>query len=59
MSINTRGFVEFLVEHIKDQGVLGSAHSNQEVEDDVVNMIWEAYNNYIDDDYDAQFEVSD
>jgi len=46
MSIGTRGFIEFLVEKIKYEGVLGFGYDTAEVEKDVIDMIWEAYEEF-------------
>lgn len=43
MSLELRGFVEFLVKEIEKEGVRGSGWSQQEVESDVIDQIWNAY----------------
>jgi len=44
MSIGDRGFVEFIVEKIKNEGILNASdNSTEEIKQDVINMIWEAY----------------
>lgn len=40
-------FVEFLEDYIKQHGLLsGGYHSDDEIESNVVDMIWDAYNGY-------------
>jgi len=46
MSFLTRSFVEFLVKKIEKDGVLGSGYSDGERERDVIDMIWEAYEDF-------------
>ena len=47
MSIGTRGFVVFLIEKIKDKGILSSGyHSSEEIESDIIDQIWEAYEEF-------------
>lgn len=47
MSFGIRGFVEFLINEIEKEGILGSGHSNSERENDVIDKIWKAYEKYI------------
>jgi hypothetical protein len=46
MSIGTRGFIEFLIEKIKKEGIYGSGYSNEEREEDVIRTIWKAYEDW-------------
>ena len=46
MSFLTRSFVEFLIKKIESKGILGSNHSDGERERDVIDMIWEAYEEF-------------
>ena len=47
MSIGDRGFVEFLIEKIKREGILSAcSYSTDEIEQDVIDMIWEAYEEF-------------
>lgn len=46
MSIGDRGFVEFLVAKINEKGVISSGYSEEEIRRDIVDMIWEAYEEF-------------
>ncbi len=47
MSLGIRSFVEFLIDEIKKEGVLSSGyHSSEEIESDIIDQIWNAYENY-------------
>jgi hypothetical protein len=46
MSLDIRGFVEFLIDKIKEEGICGSGYSNEERERDVIDTIWKAYEDW-------------
>jgi len=47
MALWERSFVEFLVDKIKENGVLSSGyHSSEEIESDVIDQIWNAYEEF-------------
>jgi len=47
MSIGTRGFIELLIDKIRYEGILSSGyHSSEEIESDVIDMVWEAYGEF-------------
>ena len=47
MSVGIRGFVEHLVDYIKQHGTLHSGmYTDDEIENDVIKMIWNAYEEY-------------
>lgn len=47
MSIGTRGFIEFLIDKIKENGILSSGyHSSEEIEGDIIDQIWNAYEDF-------------
>ena len=46
MSLGIRGFVEFLISEIKKEGVRSIGWSDSEIESDVIDQIWNAYENY-------------
>ena len=46
MSIGIRGFVEYLVKEIDEEGTLSVGYSERERTSDVINMIWEYYDRY-------------
>ena len=47
MSIGNRGFVEFLIEKIKKESILSACgYSTDEIEQNVIDMIWEAYEEF-------------
>lgn len=46
MSLGIRGFVEFLISEIRKEGVRGEGWSQQEVESDIIDQIWNAYEKY-------------
>lgn len=43
MGLWERGFVEFLIEKIKKEGIRDTGWSNEERVENVIDMIWEAY----------------
>ena len=43
MSLGMRGFVEFLIDRLHDEGICGDGYSEKERMDDVVETIWDAY----------------
>lgn len=44
MSLAIRSYTEFIIDRIKEEGILdGSYHSTKEVENDVIEMIWKSY----------------
>jgi hypothetical protein len=47
MSLGIRGFIEYLVKKIEDEGIMsGGYYSQSETESDVIDMIWSAYESY-------------
>jgi len=47
MGLWERGFVEFLIEKIKKEGLpSGGYHSDSEIESNVIDMIWDAYEKF-------------
>lgn len=46
MSLSGRGFVEFLVKEIERKGILGCGYDTEEIKQDVIDMIWEAYEEF-------------
>ena len=46
MSIGLRGFVEYLENKIRSEGIKGCMFDDSEREDDVIDMIWDAYEEY-------------
>lgn len=46
MSIGLRGFVEFLVKKIEEEGLLGSGFTDSEREDDIIKTIWDVYHEW-------------
>jgi hypothetical protein len=46
MSLGIRSFVEFVVKKIEKEGVLGQDYSSEERTQDVIDMIWQAYDDY-------------
>ena len=46
MGLWERGFVEFLIEKVKKEGILGDGYDYQERESDVIDMILEAYEEF-------------
>jgi len=47
MSLGIRSFVEFLINEIEINGVLSSDyHSSEEIEGDIIDQIWDAYEKY-------------
>ena len=43
MSVDTRGFVQYLIRHIDMEGLLGEGYSTEERLNDIEDMIWDAY----------------
>lgn len=46
MSIGIRGFVEYLIKDIKDTGLLGEGYSENEREEDLINIVWRCYEKF-------------
>jgi len=46
MSLGIRGFVEYLINEIKRQGIVGTNHNIKQIEENVINVIWNTYENW-------------
>lgn len=46
MALWERSFVEFLIEKIKIEGLLCKTYSIEEIQEDVIEMIWKAYDEF-------------
>jgi len=46
MSLGLRGFVEYLINEIKRQGIVGIDSNINQIEENVINVIWNAYENW-------------
>jgi len=43
MSLGLRGFIEYLINEIKRQDIVGTNHNINQIEENVINVIWDAY----------------
>ncbi|HEY8803987.1 MAG TPA: hypothetical protein VIM70_09770 [Clostridium sp.] len=46
MTLGDRGFVEFLVKKIEKEGILGCGYDTEEIKQDIISMIWDAYDEF-------------
>jgi len=47
MSMTLRSFVDYLIKRIQTEGILsGNYYSAEEVENDIIDQIWNAYEDY-------------